>query len=83
MVDRTGAHPLAVGELPETVRGLLFTVKQYERLTIQGAVRGDRNTAVLALMTNPIVASWEAAVKIWQQLVHQEATHGTLQGIRF
>src|SRR6185295_12244886 len=37
-VDRSGPHPIAVGPLPERVRGLTIAVKMYERLTIEAAV---------------------------------------------
>jgi 6-phospho-beta-glucosidase len=61
VVDRSGARPVSVGELPEAVRGLVISVKEYERLTIEAAVRKDRTMAALALLENPMVGDWEGA----------------------
>ena len=61
MVDRSGARPIRIGALPEAARGLAVSVKNYERQTIEAAVKGGRNLAEFALFTNPIVADWEAA----------------------
>jgi 6-phospho-beta-glucosidase len=61
MVDKFGARPLAIGSIPESVQGLVFSVKQFERLTIQAVIEGSWDAAVLALATNPIVGNWHAA----------------------
>ena len=61
MVNREGAVPQQIGGIPDSVRGLLTSVKQYERLTIQAAVEHRRDLATLALTLNPIVGSWDAA----------------------
>ena len=60
-VSDAGAHPLAAGRLPAAVQGLVFSVKEYERLTIEAAIEVSSEKAVLALATNPIVGNWEAA----------------------
>jgi 6-phospho-beta-glucosidase len=61
LIDRQGAQPLAVGQLPETVRGLVLAVKDYERLAIRAAVEGSAATATLALLVYPLVGEWERA----------------------
>lgn len=61
MVDRSGPVPLPVGALPDAVKGLVISVKTYERLAIEAAVRKDACLARFALFTNPIVADWEPA----------------------
>lgn len=53
MIDRNGAHPLAYGRLPVKIRGLIQSVKAYEELTVEAAVTGNYDTALLALSVNP------------------------------
>ena len=53
----TGARPLAFGPLPPAINGLTQQVKAFERLTIEAAVHGCRESALLALVTNPLVGN--------------------------
>lgn len=57
IVDAQGAHPLTFGPLPVAMHGLTQQVKAYERLTIEAAVHGDRRSALLALVTNPLIGN--------------------------
>ncbi len=50
-----GATPLPMRPLPEELLGLVQHVKAYERLSVSAAQTGDRRTALLALMSNPLV----------------------------
>lgn len=83
-VDHTGPRPLAVGNLPDAVRGLVFSVKQYERLTIEAAVAARWDLAVLALASNPLVGSWDAARRFMSRLASADTaffgsfTHGEI-----
>jgi 6-phospho-beta-glucosidase len=61
LVDRNGPHALPVRPLPEAVKGLMVTVKQYERLTIHAALTRRPADAALALSVNPIVGNWNFA----------------------
>jgi 6-phospho-beta-glucosidase len=53
-IDASGAHPLPAKPLPPVCFGLLAAVKAFERLTIDAAVRGDRNAAFQALLAHPL-----------------------------
>lgn len=64
LVNRTGAHPRAAGPLPEAVRGLVQSVKAYERTAIRSALENSPSLARLALLQNPIVGQWDAACEI-------------------
>jgi 6-phospho-beta-glucosidase len=66
-----GAHPLAFGALPPKIRGLMLQVKEYERLTIQAAVQGDRQLAVEALAANPLVPSYTVARQMVEQYLKE------------
>ena len=63
-IDRTGAHPRRTGRLPDSVRGLVQSVKAYERTTIRAALAGSAALAQLAMLEYPIIGQWELAGKL-------------------
>jgi 6-phospho-beta-glucosidase len=69
VIDRQGPHPIAVGPLPPQLRGLLQQVKAYEELTVEAAITGDRNTALAALIANPIVPNAHIAKPLLEDLL--------------
>jgi 6-phospho-beta-glucosidase len=69
LVDRTGPHPLRMGAIPLRIRGLIQSVKAYESLTVQAAVEGSKRVALQALMTHPLVPSWETARPLLDELL--------------
>lgn len=71
-ICRDSIEPLPIGSLPSQVRGLVQTVKAYEELTIQAAVSGDRNTALAALVANPLVGTYPKAKAFLDQALEQE-----------
>jgi len=68
-VDRLGPHPIRFGAIPLSIRGLIQAVKSYESLTVQAAVEGSRRVAMQALMTHPLVPSWEIAKPLLDALL--------------
>ncbi len=68
VIGSSGAHPIVLGKLPTAIRGLTATIKAYEELTIEAAVTGDENTAKMALLTHPLVPSWDVAVALWDDI---------------
>lgn len=64
VIDKHGARPVAYGRLPVKIRGLIQSVKAYEELTVEAAVTGDYDTALLALSINPLVPSATIAEQI-------------------
>lgn len=67
-VDRSGFRCATFGTLPEAVRGLVFSVKAYERLAIRAAVEHSVRLATLALTLNPIVGDWDQAREVLHDL---------------
>jgi 6-phospho-beta-glucosidase len=55
VVNSNGPLPLHVGPVPETVRSLIITVKEYERLTVLAGVTQDRELLRRALAAHPLV----------------------------
>ena len=68
-VDRTGARPRRTGRLPEAVRGLVESVKAYERTAIRAAIEGSRSLAQLAMLEYPMIGQWELAGKLLESLI--------------
>jgi len=75
VVDHNGPRPIAIGPLPQAVRGLVFALKYSERLTVQSAAEHRWDTALLALTLNPIVGNWDAARNFLSRLAGSEP-HG-------
>jgi 6-phospho-beta-glucosidase len=74
-VDRTGARPKPAGPLPLSVRGLVESVKQYERRLIQAWRTGSYAQARLALMEYPIIGGWEPAGELLDALIAADPDH--------
>lgn len=60
-VDQHAASAIATGRMPEAVRPLVVSVKEYERLTVQAAVSGSYHAALRALIQHPLVGSYSLA----------------------
>jgi len=71
-IDRGGAVPRATGRLPESVRGLVQSVKAYERTIIRAALEKSTRLAALALLENPIVGDWELAASLVEALIRSD-----------
>jgi 6-phospho-beta-glucosidase len=69
MVDRVGPHPIRMGEIPLPIRGLIQHVKAYESLTVQAAVEGNRRIAMQALLSHPLVPTYEVAKPLLDDLL--------------
>lgn len=57
VITKDGPKPIAIGDLPIAVRGLVQQIKSFERVTIEAAVTGNYDTALLAMTINPLVPS--------------------------
>lgn len=75
LTDRHGPQPLAVGTVPDAVRGLLQAVKEYERLTIRAAVEKSATLAGQALLACPLVGEWEPARQLLNAMIHSNPEH--------
>ncbi len=61
VVGAHGVTPLSMGPLPETIRALCQQAKAWESWTARAGVSGDRQEALVAMLTNPLVPSFEVA----------------------
>jgi len=74
VVDRDGAHPIALDPLVPEQRGLVQSVKAYEELVIAAARSGDRRLALRALAANPLVGA-EVAEPLLGALLEANESH--------
>lgn len=74
VITKEGPRPMVIGDLPVPVRGLVQQIKSFERTTVEAAITGDYNTALLALIINPLVPSDSAAKQILDEMLeaHKE-----------
>ncbi|MGG3622240.1 6-phospho-beta-glucosidase [Bacillus gobiensis] len=69
IITKDGPKPIAIGDLPVPVRGLVQTIKSFERVAAEAAVNGDYDKAVMALTINPLVASDKLAKQIVDEML--------------
>lgn len=67
-IDVRGPRPRRTGRLPESVRGLVLSVKAYERTTIKAALSGSAALAKLAMLEYPIIGQWDIAQQVLGEL---------------
>ena len=68
-VDKRGIHPLPAAPLPPACFGLISQVKMYELLTVEAAVRGDKNALYQALLAHPLGPSADRAQAVMEDLL--------------
>jgi 6-phospho-beta-glucosidase len=74
-IDRDGAHPLPLEPLAPEMRGLVEEVKAYETLAVEAARKGDRRTALRALLANPLVRGRSNAPELLDALLEANRKH--------
>ena len=75
VVSRAGVQPLAVGDLPAGCAALLQQRSAIASLTVEAAVHGDRQAALQALLLDPVVNSYRAAVGLLDELLAAQAPY--------
>lgn len=61
VITGSGPKPLNVGKLPIAVNGLIQQIKTFEHLTVEAALEGSYEKAILALTLNPLTPSEKTA----------------------
>ena len=75
LVDTAGPHPVPVSPLPPEMLGLVQAVTAYEVLAIEAARTGSPDTALRALVANPLVRQWHLAVPLLDALLEANRAH--------
>lgn len=68
-VGKDGFVPVEGLKLPESAKGLIFDMKNFEKMTIEAAVTGDRKKAIEALTANRLVSNDVKAKIIFEELL--------------
>ncbi len=74
-VDRAGAFAQPTDPLAPEMLGLVQHAKAYERLTVEAALTGSRDTALKALLTNPLVGDVDRAAPMLDALLDANRAH--------
>ncbi|HLR08715.1 MAG TPA: 6-phospho-beta-glucosidase [Bacillota bacterium] len=69
VITKEGPKPVAIGDLPVAVRGLVQQIKSFERTAAEAAVTGDYHKALLAMTINPLVPSDTVAKEILDEML--------------
>jgi len=69
VINKFGARALKVPSLETRIRGLIQQVKAYEELTIEAAITRDYDTALNALLSNPLVGKFDTAKNVLDELL--------------
>ncbi|HEY0518252.1 MAG TPA: hypothetical protein VGC84_02075, partial [Ilumatobacteraceae bacterium] len=75
VIDRAGAVPAVSSGLHRATSGLVAAVAAYERLAVEAAVTGDRETAFLALLAHPLISQIKPAEQLLDDLLVANEQH--------
>jgi 6-phospho-beta-glucosidase len=68
LVNATGLMPVIQSPPPVAVWGLIAAVKNYEMLTVEAAITGNKDTALWALVAHPLIGDYDVAKKLLEKL---------------
>ena len=68
VITKNGAQSIKTGEMRPDIDALVRSVKDFEMLTIDAAVTGNEQSALLALLANPIGPDSSQARDLWADL---------------
>jgi alpha-galactosidase len=75
LVDADGIHGLCMGSLPELIAALCRTQIAIQSLVVEAAVAGCRDTALQALLLDPVVTDMAAAEACLDELLALQADY--------
>jgi 6-phospho-beta-glucosidase len=73
IITKDGARSISSNAMRGDIDALVRTVKDFEMLTIDAAVTGNAQSALLALLTNPIGPDSSQARELWKDLRTENA----------
>jgi 6-phospho-beta-glucosidase len=72
-VDHNGAHPFAVGPLPDAILGMQHALVLSQQLAVDAALSGSRNDLLKAILAHPLVHSVADAEGAMNELLDLQA----------
>jgi len=70
VINRKGFQPIKTVPLPPVCFGMIAQIKMYELLTVEAAVKGDRNAAYQAILANPLGPSAEQVENVLEDMLN-------------
>jgi 6-phospho-beta-glucosidase len=74
-IAASGVTPLSMGEANKTTTGLIHTIKNFERLTIEGYLNRDENLIKHAMLIHPLGPHESQLEPLWQRLKEQNSDY--------
>ncbi len=68
-IDRNGAKPVDIGQIPLAFRGLIQAVKAYETLTVEAAVEKSMDKVYQALLNHPLAGDFDIIVPLVDEMM--------------
>jgi 6-phospho-beta-glucosidase len=68
VISKSGAQSIKAGAMRSDIDALVRSVKDFEMLTIDAATTGNEQSALLALLANPIGPDSSQARDLWRDL---------------
>jgi len=75
LVDQSGVKPLCMGDVPKGVVGLTSSLINWQELSVDAALTGDKNLVIQALLAHPWVLSMRDAEKMCEKMLSAHANH--------
>jgi len=75
IVDKRGLTPIVVGDLPKPFLGLTRHILNWQELTVDAALSGDKDLLYQAILACPYVHDSKAAKKIMEELLTAHAEY--------
>lgn len=69
IITGDGPKPIAVGQLPAQVKGMIYEMKAFEELVIRAGLTGNYNDAYTAMLMNPLVREEEGSKLLLDELL--------------
>jgi len=69
VITKDGPKPIAIGALPNTIKGITLGMKAFEELVIQASISGDYNDAYRAFLMNPLLADEKLSKIVLDELL--------------
>jgi 6-phospho-beta-glucosidase len=69
IVDKRGLTPIAMGDLPKPFLGVTSHILNWQQLTVNAALSGDKNLLYQAILASPYVHDMKAAERIMKELL--------------
>jgi len=69
-VGKDGAVPTALkNPVSRHIKSMMRTIKTYERYTVEAAIHGNKDDAIRALMSNPLISDTDAAKACFEEML--------------